>query len=349
METTHRFFVGDARDLSNIDDNGVELVVTSPPYPMIEMWDEMFAEFDSEIERALAIGDGELAFDRMHDVLAPAWAELSRVLVNGGIACINVGDATRSIDGRFRKFPNAARIAREMRAAGFDPLPDILWRKPTNAGTKFMGSGMLPPNAYVTLEHEYVLIFRNKSSSRSFDAGAERRYTSAYFWEERNQWFSDVWEDLLGTDQADHGAFDRDRSGAFPLELPYRLINMYSVYGDTVLDPFFGTGTTSLASMVAARNSIGVDTTADALETIASRVGDVQPLARRLGCQRLEDHTQFVTEHRQNGGEFRYEMEYYEAPVKTAQEQRIRLYSIEEIGEIADGYRVRHAPIDNAE
>jgi len=99
METTHRVTVGDARTLTTIDDNAVELVVTSPPYPMIELWDELFTELDPAVSEALAAGDGRAAFEAMHAELDPIWAELDRVLVEGGIACINIGDATRTLGG----------------------------------------------------------------------------------------------------------------------------------------------------------------------------------------------------------------------------------------------------------
>ena len=165
METTHDIHVGDARSLA-LPDESVELVVTSPPYPMVEMWDDLFASLNPAIETYLA-GDGDertaggaeesegtagdAAFDAMHALLDEVWGELARVLVDGGIACINIGDATRTVE-RFRVYRNHARIADTFERLGFDPLPDLLWRKPTNSGAKFMGSGMLPPSAYVTLE-----------------------------------------------------------------------------------------------------------------------------------------------------------------------------------------------------
>jgi len=254
METDHAVVTGDARELS-LPADSVDLVVTSPPYPMIEMWDDIFAALDPAIGDALDADDGQRAFEAMHDVLDVVWEQLQRVLVEGGIAAINVGDATRTLD-RFRQYPNAGEITRRMVDYGFDPLPDIVWRKPANSGAKFMGSGMVPPNAYPTLEHESILLFRN-GPRRSFPPGDETRYESAYFWEERNQWFSDLWE-MTGTPQGlDAGL--RERSGAFPVEVPLRLIRMFSIYGDTVLDPFWGTGTTTLAAMLAGRDSVGYE------------------------------------------------------------------------------------------
>ena len=152
----------------------VDLIVTSPPYPMIQMWDATFCQQDPRIADALQAGRSEEAHERMHCLLDAVWAESFRVLKPGGFACINIGDATRSIDGTFALFPNHARILRHLSRAGFTLLPDILWRKPTNAPNKFMGSGMLPAGAYVTLEHEYILIFR-KGGKRIFSTEAQKQ------------------------------------------------------------------------------------------------------------------------------------------------------------------------------
>src|SRR6056297_415742 len=294
METEHRIHVGDAREMTALGDDSVELVVTSPPYPMIAMWDELFAELDGEIEELLADGDGEAAFEAMHAALAPVWDELSRVLVDGGVAAVNVGDATRSVGDGFQLYPNHAELITRFRKRGFDLLPDVLWRKPVNSLTKFMGSGMVPPNAYATLEHEYVLLFRNGGERRSFETGAERRYEAAYFWEERNDWFSDLWTDVLGEgQQLDHDDL-RTRSAAFPFEVPYRLVNMYSVYGDTVLDPFWGTGTTSLAAMVAGRNSAGYELSTEFREVFDDRLADIEGFADEKNRGRLDAHREFA-------------------------------------------------------
>ncbi len=345
METTHRVFVGDARDLSAVDDASVELVVTSPPYPMIEMWDDLFTDLDPAVGDALAAGDGRAAFEAMHAQLDRVWDELERVLVDGGIACINVGDATRSIDDSFRVYPNHARILSAFEERGFDPLPDVLWRKPANSAAKFMGSGMLPPNAYVTLEHEYILILRKGGDRRSFEPGADRRYEAAYFWEERNRWFSDVWTEVTGELQALEDDDLRERSAAYPLEIPYRLLCMYSTYEDTVLDPFWGTGTTTLAAMCAGRNSVGVELESAFLETFDDRIAEVPALSRSVGRTRLERHREFVERRREEGSGFEYEADRYETPVVTAMERDIRLWEVREVEAVAEGYRVEHGPL----
>jgi DNA modification methylase len=325
METTHRVHVGDARDLSALATDSVDLVVTSPPYPMIEMWDDVFAALDPAIGEALDAGDGERAFEAMHAVLDDVWAAVERVLAPGGIACVNVGDATRTVGDRFRVYQNHARVVDAFAGRGFDPLPDVLWRKPVNSAAKFMGSGMVPPNAYVTLEHEYVLVFRN-GESRSFPPGDEARYESAYFWEERNRWFSDVWTDVGGERQTLADDALRERSGAFPLELPYRLICMYSVYGDTVLDPFWGTGTTSLAAMAAGRSSVGVERDPGFVEAFDDRAREAPAVSRDVNATRLDAHREFVAETREAGDDLGYENAHYDVPVRTSHETELRLY-----------------------
>ena len=342
METRHRVLTGDARELPLADDS-VELVVTSPPYPMIEMWDDIFAALDPAVGDALSAGDGDRAFELMHDVLDTVWAQLERVLVPGGIVCLNVGDATRSLADGFRSYPNHAEITDRLTDRGLRALPDILWRKPTNSGAKFMGSGMVPPNAYPTLEHEHILVFRN-GRRRKLEPGSDRRYESAYFWEERNEWFSDLW-DVPGEAQ-DVGEGLRDRSGAFPLAIPRRLVSMFSVQGDTVLDPFLGTGTTTLAAMAAARDSVGVERDEELLEALDDRVDHVGARSRQIARDRLDAHREWVRTRRDDGKEPGYEAEHYDFAVNTKQERRIRLYAVDGVERTDEGYRVTHSPVE---
>ncbi|WP_232686096.1 DNA-methyltransferase [Halobacterium zhouii] len=340
METTHEVHVDDARDLPLADDS-VDLVVTSPPYPMISMWDGLFTELDPAVGDALDEGDGRRAHERMHDALDAAWREVARVLRPGGIACVNVGDATRTFE-RFRVYDNHSRVTEAFETLGFDALPSVVWRKPANSATKFMGSGMLPPNAYVTQEHEHVLVFRN-GERRDFDAGADRRYEAAYFWEERNRWFSDVWTDLNGETQSLEGPGLRERSAAFPLALPYRLVNMYSVYGDTVLDPFWGTGTTSQAAAVAGRHSVGVERDSGFADAFSDRIQRAPERSRTLASDRLAAHREYVAN---AADEFEYEAEYYDARVRTKQERRIRFYEVTDVAETETGWRATHVPYE---
>lgn len=307
---------------------------------MIEMWDDSFAAQDPGVAKALAQAEGMAAFERMHGVLDTVWKEVARVLVEGGIVCVNIGDATRTLQGRFALFPNHARIASAFLELGFTPLPVILWRKQTNAPNKFMGSGMLPPGAYVTLEHEYVLIFR-KGDKRPFPSATSKanRQASSFFWEERNQWFSDVWFDLKGSRQDLVDKATRSRSGAFPFELPYRLISMFSVKGDTVLDPFLGLGTTALAAMASARHSIGFELEPRFLPVITERIDKVVELANGRINGRLADHAEFVRQRHEKKGAFKHRNEHYGFPVVTRQETGLLLNSLVDVLSVeeADG------------
>jgi DNA modification methylase len=316
---------------------------------MIEMWDELFSALNLEVAEHLENGDGKAAFTRMHEELDRVWEKVSRVLVDDGIACINIGDATRKVDGSFRVFQNHSRIINAFEDLGFEPLPEVVWRKPVNSGAKFMGSGMLPPNAYVTLEHEYILVFRNGNDSRSFEPGSERRYNAAYFWEERNQWFSDVWMEINGELQALEQSELRERSAAYPFEIPYRLINMYSVYGDTVLDPFWGTGTTSLAAMVAGRNSIGYELEEEFVQVFEERVENVPKYSREVIEQRLDDHKEFVEQQLAEGEDFKYEADNYDFPIITKQEKPIQFHSVSEVRKTDYGYEASHEPIEGTD
>ncbi len=310
MRTKHRVSFQPASALSIVENQSIDLVVTSPPYPMIEMWDDVLAAQNPEIRERLESGDGPSAFELMHRVLDQVWAECYRALRPGGFACINVGDATRSVAGTFRLYTNHARILSACQALGFDSLPAVLWRKQTNAPNKFMGSGMLPSGAYVTLEHEYILILR-KGGKRVFSpAERELRSRSAFFWEERNNWFSDIW-DFKGTQQqlAPAGAGSgkehmqtRQRSGAFPFELAFRLINMYSMQQDLVLDPFLGTGTTTVAAMCAGRSSLGFEIDRQLRPVIESTVAAIAPRLNDRQLERLRQHEQFVARYRETRG-----------------------------------------------
>lgn len=330
-DTFHKIIVGDSRNMEELDDESIQLVVTSPPYPMIEMWDECYSELNEEIKTQLERENGEEAFQLMHEELDKTWNEVKRVLSPGGIVCINIGDATRKIGRNFQLFPNHIRVLRAFNDNEFTVLPDILWRKPTNKANKFMGSGMLPPNAYVTLEHEYILILRKGGSRREFKPKSQNRYESAYFWEERNKWFSDVWTEIKGTLQELNNNELRDRAGAFPLELPYRLINMYSVYGDTVLDPFWGTGTTTLASMICGRNSVGYEIEEGFKSAFEERLRRVGEMSEEVNKKRIENHREFVASWREGKEWFKYYAENYDFPVMTKQERKIQLYDISEV------------------
>ena len=332
MKTTHNILFQDARDLKNIPSESVDLVVTSPPYPMIEMWDEMFSHQNPKIQDALACSDGMQAYALMHQILDAVWDEVFRVLKNGRFACINIGDATRTVNGNFCLYPNHARVLTYLLNIGFSALPDILWRKQANTPNKFMGSGMLPAGAYVTLEHEYILIVR-KGSKREFKTEDEKenRRESGLFWEERNIWYSDVWTDIKGTGQKLAKAMSRLRSAAFPYDLAYRLINMYSVKGDVILDPFLGTGTTTAAAMTSGRNSIGVEIDESFQHVICPIAHHIVDFSNGYLSDRLQRHFAFVENRIQDSKPLKYINKHYNCPVVTSQEQFILLNGLKAV------------------
>lgn len=332
METTHKIYTGAAQNMSAISDSSVELVVTSPPYPMIEMWDEIMSKQNPKIATGLKEKAPDIVFELMHRELDKVWSEVARVLIPGGIVCVNIGDATRTFDGNFALYSNHSRIINYFTNHGFVNLPNIIWRKQTNAPNKFMGSGMLPAGAYVTLEHEWILIFR-KGGKREFKSATDKqkRRESSFFWEERNVWFSDLWDNIKGTKQK-IAAESRDRSAAYPLEIPYRLINMYSLQGDTVLDPFLGTGTTTIAAIMSNRNSIGYEIDDKFADVIIDNIQSSSiDQMNELIKSRIEAHKTFIVERQQNNKEIKHFNEHLQLPVITSQETDMQFVYLSEI------------------
>lgn len=268
----HRVIIGDSRDMRELAEASVHLVVTSPPYPMVAMWDDFFAESSAN------------TYDIMHDYLNQVWKEVVRVLVPGGIACINIGDATRSKDGVFHLYPNHSRVIETFEKLGLVSLPYILWKKPTTKPQykgkgAFLGSGFLPPNAYVTLDMEFILIFR-KGGLRTFTPKDPDRYRSKFTKKERDQWFSQVWT-VTGARQSVEGL--ERRVAAFPEEIPRRLIRMFSIVGDVVLDPFLGSGTSLKVAMELGRRFTGYERLDSLVPVIKARLGGN---ARNVGFER---------------------------------------------------------------
>ncbi len=337
METTHTILIQDAARMDKIPSNSIDLIVTSPPYPMIEMWDSLFTGRNSAVGTALKKGEGQKAFELMHQMLDAVWNEAFRVLKKGGFACINIGDAVRTLHSDFAIYSNHTRILQHALHIGFTALPAIIWRKQTNAPNKFMGSGMLPAGAYVTLEHEYILILR-KGSKRNFSSDSEKqnRRQSAIFWEERNIYFSDIWLDIKGSRQALNDKDLRKRSAAFPFELAYRLINMYSVKKDTVLDPFLGTGTTLAAAMTAARNSIGCEIEPKFLDSIMEIKNNILGLSGEATHNRLNAHLSFIAERAAAGKHVKHMNLPYGFPVMTLQEKELIINELIKVTQTTD-------------
>lgn len=243
--TQHTLRIGDARRLDWIPDTSVHLVVTSPPYFTLK-------KYNDHPEQLGDIAD----YERFHDELDKVWRHCYRVLVPGGRLVCVVGDvclARRKNKGRHTVLPLHADIAVRCRRIGFDYLTPILWYKIANAsyevenGSSFLGKPY-EPNAIVKNDIEYILMLRKHGGYRK--PTDEQRRLSKLTKEEHARWFRAIWADLPGSPTRSHPA-------PFPAELAYRLVRMFSFVGDTVLDPFIGTGTTTVGAIRAGRNSIG--------------------------------------------------------------------------------------------
>lgn len=212
-----------SNEMPELADESIHCVITSPPYPGIAKWDEDFKEL------------GGWDWASQHTVLFQSFIQCERVLVPGGIACINIGDATRSVDKNFSCLPNYAMIVRSMLSLGFTPLIPIFWKKISNRPNAFLGSGFLPVNAYVSQDHEYIGIFRKGNKLRQFSPLEKAcRIGSSFTKAERDLWFQQVWN-IKGKPGA-------KKDSGWPEEVPYRLMRMFSIIGDTILDPFCGSG-----------------------------------------------------------------------------------------------------------
>lgn len=328
MQTFHKFINCNSNNVKDyIKNNSVSLVVTSPPYPMVEMWDNIFSKQNPLIEELLKGISFDGAFIEMHNILDKVWEEVDRVLCPNGIVCINIGDAVRNCKGLFKVFSNHTRIIEKFQLMGYSVLPDIIWRKPVNSPNKFLGSGMLPSNAYITYEHEYILVFRKGGCRKFNELQKDLRSESAYFWEERNIWFSDLWT-LTGIKQNIKEKNTRERSAAFPFELAYRLINMFSIKGDIIYDPFMGTGTVSKASMASERNSYSIDIDRVLCVTAIEELVNSKEILNKIIKNRIETHNDFIKTVKQDN---LYTNIFHNFNVKTKQEINIKLYLVKNI------------------
>lgn len=331
MKTLHKLYNQSSEKLEFIEDSSIDLTVTSPPYPMIEMWDGIFSNIDASIKNDL-INAPNLAFEKMHKILDRTWSELYRITKVGGFVCINIGDATRTMKGQFQIFMNHSMIIHKMNSLGFTSLPGIIWRKPTNSPNKFMGSGMYPAGAYITLEHEHILVFRKGAKKIYSGSSKINRRESAYFWEERNKWFSDLWE-FKGTKQKTSVGESRERNAAFPIELPLRLISMYSNYGDTILDPFWGTGTTTKAAGILGRNSVGVEIDYSFNKHLKLISQSIEKQNEMFIDLKLKNHNEFLMQTKKL---LNNQISSLDIKVMTKQETEMKIYSIHQVKLVSD-------------
>lgn len=264
-ETLHDIYLGDARVLEPVPAASVHLIVTSPPYFNL-------------IEYEKSTGDEQLGhiddYARFLNEMNAVWRRCYEALVPGGRMCIVVGDVcvARKRGGRHHVIPLHADISVRCRQIGFDYLTPIMWSKIANMATEVGGSARFlgkpyEPNAIIKNDIEYILLFRKPGAYRN--PTVAQRALSLLEPEEHNKWFRSVWTDVRGESRTS------GHPAPFPVELAYRLIKMFSFVGDVVLDPFWGTGSTTVAAIEAVRSSIGFDIERKYLETGRSRLAQI--------------------------------------------------------------------------
>ena len=257
MKTNHKVIIGDSRNMAELKNNSVHLVITSPPYWQLKD----YGSLDQ-------IGFND-SYENYINNLNLVWKECFRVLNDGCRLCINIGDQfARSVYyGRYKIIPIRTEIIKFCETIGFDYMGAIIWQKATTmnttGGATIMGSFPYPRNGIIKLDYEFILIFKKLGVSPF--VSKEIKEESKMSKDEWNQYFNGHWN-FNGAKQDKHLAM-------FPEELPKRLIKMFSFVGDNVLDPFLGSGTTTLAAKNLNRNSVGYEINNNYLPTIKEKIG----------------------------------------------------------------------------
>lgn len=256
MKTHHRIVIGDSRNMAELADESVHLVVTSPPYWQLKDYGN----------------GGQIGFDDSYEDyinnLNVVWNECHRVLHRGCRLCVNIGDQfARSVYyGRYKVIPIRTEIIKFCETKGFDYMGAVIWQKVTTCnttgGATIMGSFPFPRNGILKIDYEFILIFKKHGAAPK--VSKEIKEQSKMTTEEWNRFFTGHWN-IAGEKQDKHLAM-------FPEEIPRRLTKMFSFVGDTVLDPFLGSGTTSLAAKNLGRNSVGYEVNPEFLPVIKEKL-----------------------------------------------------------------------------
>lgn len=274
--TSHKLNLGDARDLSWIPSESVDLVVTSPPYWTLKQYKE---------DREGQLGD-VVDYEQFLSELDKVWRECARVLVGGGRICCVVGDIciSRKKGGRHYIMPLHADIQVRARGLGLDCLTPIIWHKIANGVTEAEGNGAgfygkpYQPGSVIKNDIEYILFLRKGGKYRSVNS--TKKMLSMLNKEEMQGWLRSVWTDIRGAStRLGHPA-------PYPVELAERLIRMFSFAGDTVLDPFAGIGSTSLAALLTGRNSISNEIEPAYVDIAYTKLVDSSAKKRDVGAIR---------------------------------------------------------------
>ena len=275
MKTTHKLIQGDSRNLSRIKDKSVHLIITSPPYWQLKDYGN----------------DGQIGFHDSYESyinnLNAVWAECNRVLHDGCRLCINIGDQfARSVYyGRYKVIPIRTEIIRFCETLGMDYMGAVIWQKQTTMNTTgggaVMGSFPYPRNGILKIDYEFILIF--KKQGKAPVPTVEQKQLSEMTREEWNTFFASHWN-FGGARQDGHIA-------VFPEELPHRLIKMFSFAGETVFDPFMGSGTTALAARNLQRSSIGYEVNPEFKQYYEQKVVPPLPFAEEEYLFERDDST----------------------------------------------------------
>ena len=256
MKTTHKIVNGDSRQMNLLKDKSVHLIITSPPYWQLK---------DYGTENQIGFHD---SYESYINNLNLVWSECNRVLHDGCRLCINIGDQfARSVYyGRYKVIPIRTEIIKFCESIGLDYMGAVIWQKQTTMNTTgggaVMGSFPYPRNGILKIDYEFILIFKKQGNSPK--PTLEQKQMSEMTKEEWNTYFASHWT-FGGAKQDGHIAM-------FPEELPARLIKMFSFAGETVLDPFMGSGTTALAARKLQRNSVGYEINPDFIPFYKSKL-----------------------------------------------------------------------------
>lgn len=256
MKTHHKIIIGDSRKMTEISDNSVHLVITSPPYWQLKDYGSI---------NQIGFHD---SYENYINNLNLVWKECYRTLHNGCRLCINIGDqfARAVYYGRYKVIPIREEIIKFCENVGFDYMGAIIWRKVTTTNTTGggvqMGSYPYPRNGILKLDYEFILVFKKLGDAPK--PTKEQKELSKMTAEEWNSYFAGHWN-FAGARQNKHIAM-------FPEELPKRLIKMFSFIGETVLDPFLGSGTTAFAARNFDRNSIGFEINSEFIPLIKEKL-----------------------------------------------------------------------------
>lgn len=260
IPTKHRLHQGDSRQIDFLPDNSVHLIVTSPPYWTLKRYNEMPGQLGHVEDYSTFLTD-----------LDTVWSRLFRALVPGGRLVCVVGDvclSRRKNKGEHTCVPLHSSIQEHCRQIGYSNLAPIIWHKITNASYEVAGNSRFlgkpyEPNGVIKNDIEYILMLRKPGGYRRPSQAA--RLLSVIGDEQHKIWFRQIWTDVTGASTKQHPA-------PFPPALASRLVRMFSFVGDTVVDPFMGTGTTNLAAAIAGRNSVGVELDPDYFQMAQDRM-----------------------------------------------------------------------------